>query len=156
MSQSPNQPTNQPTNLTHWATGAPNYSLSCLATELPYETNGLIKLLGLNNYSRLLLSRNRRDPLKHFAISVLRHIRFVVLRKKQFEQPNFTNYYVIWLLYLEIYIKNIVKKGRNCSPGAISLLFHNIFLDLDLDFCVKTRTRFSLRDNRSRDNESWL
>ena len=32
---------------------------------------------------------------KQFEISVLRHIRFVVLRKKQSEQPNFTNDYVI-------------------------------------------------------------
>ena len=40
------------------------------------------------------LSRNRRDPLKHFKVSVLRHIRFVVSRKK-FEQPNFTYDYVI-------------------------------------------------------------
>ena len=32
-------------------------------------------------YSRLSLSRNRRDPQIHFEISVLRHIRFVVLRK---------------------------------------------------------------------------
>ena len=46
--------------------------------------------------------------------------------EKQFEQPKFTNDYVIWLLYLEIYIENIVEKGRNCSPGAISPLFHNI------------------------------
>ena len=46
--------------------------------------------------------------------------------KKQFEQPKFTNDYVIWLLYLEIYIENIVEEGRNCSPGAISPLFHNI------------------------------
>ena len=46
-------------------------------------------------YSRLSLSRNRRDPLKHFEISVLRHIRFIVLRKKIFEQPHFTNDYVI-------------------------------------------------------------
>ena len=46
-------------------------------------------------YSRLSLSRNRRDPQKQFEISVLRHIRFVVLRKKQFEQPIFTNDYVI-------------------------------------------------------------
>ena len=45
-------------------------------------------------YSRLSLSRNRRDPQKRFEISVLRHIRFVVLRKKQFEQPIFTNDYV--------------------------------------------------------------
>ena len=46
-------------------------------------------------YSRLSLSRIRRDPLKHFEISVLRHIRFVVLNKKQLEQINFTNDYVI-------------------------------------------------------------
>ena len=46
-------------------------------------------------YSRLSLSRNRRDLQKQFDISVLRHIRFVVLRRKQFEQPNFTNDYVI-------------------------------------------------------------
>ena len=46
-------------------------------------------------YSRFSLSRNRRDPQKHLEISVLRHIRFVVLSQKIFEQPNFTNYYVI-------------------------------------------------------------
>ena len=43
----------------------------------------------------LSLSRNRRDPLKNFEISILRHIKCVVLRKKQFEQPKFTNDYVI-------------------------------------------------------------
>ena len=32
-------------------------------------------------YSRLSLSRSRRDPLKHFELSVLRHIRFAELRK---------------------------------------------------------------------------
>ena len=52
-------------------------------------------LIHPNKYSRLSLSRNRRDPQKQFEISVLRHIRFVVLRKKQFEQPIFTNDYVI-------------------------------------------------------------
>ena len=46
-------------------------------------------------HNRLSLSPNRRDPLKHFEISVLRHIKFVVLGKKQFEQANFTNDYVI-------------------------------------------------------------
>ena len=45
--------------------------------------------------SRLSLSRSRRDPLKHFEISVLRHIRFAELRKIPIEQPNFTNEYVI-------------------------------------------------------------
>ena len=46
-----------------------------------------------------------------------------------------------------MYIENIVEKGRNCSPGAISPLFHNIY-NLILDFCVLTRTRFFLRDKR--------
>ena len=36
-----------------------------------------------------------KGPSKQFEISVLRHYRFVVLRKKQPEQPNFTNDYVI-------------------------------------------------------------
>ena len=37
------------------------------------ERNGLM-------YSRLSLSRSRRDPLKHFEISVVRHIRFAELK----------------------------------------------------------------------------
>ena len=32
------------------------------------------------------------------------------------------------LLKLEIYIKNIVGKGRNCSYGAIAPLIYNILL----------------------------
>ena len=43
------------------------------------------------NYSQLSLSRSQWDPLKHFEISVLRHIRFAELRKIPIEQPNFTN-----------------------------------------------------------------
>ena len=39
--------------------------------------------------------RSRRDPLKHFEISVLRHIRFAELKKIPIEQPNFTNEHVI-------------------------------------------------------------
>ena len=56
------------------------------------------QLCEVGHYSRLSLSRNWRDHHKHFEISVLRHIRFVILRKKQYEQPHFTNDYVIWLL----------------------------------------------------------
>ena len=51
--------------------------------------------LQIGIYNRLSLSQNQRDPLKHCEVSVLRHIRFVVLRKKLFEQPNFTNDNVI-------------------------------------------------------------
>ena len=38
-----------------------------------------------------------------------------------------------------------MEKRRNCSLGAISPLFHNIF-HLMLDFHVSAGTRFSLRD----------
>ena len=79
-------------------------------------------------YSRLSLSRSWRDPLKHFEISVIRHIRFSGLRKIQIAQLTSTNEYVIRLLYLEIYIENIVEKGRNCPRGAISPLIDNILL----------------------------
>ena len=42
-------------------------------------------------YSRLSLSRTPRDSMKHFEISVVRHIRFTELRKKQLiEQPPLT------------------------------------------------------------------
>ena len=51
----------------------------------------------------------------------------------QIAQLNFTNEYLIRLLYLEIYIENIVEKGRNCSQGAISPLIDNILLP-DLRF----------------------
>ena len=88
--------------------------------------------------STLVISKS-----KHFEISVLRHIRFVVLRKKQFEQPNFRNDYVIGLLKLEIYI----ERGE-IAPQEQFLLFSTIFYNLILDSCVITRTRFFLRDKR--------
>ena len=40
-----------------------------------------------------------------------------------------------------------MEKRRNCSLGAISPFFHNIFYLL-LDFHVKAETRFSLRDKQ--------
>ena len=86
------------------------------------------KPVQISIYSRLSLSRNRRDSLKHFEISVLRHIRFAELRKIPMEQTNFTNKHVIWLFQLEIYVENIVEQGRNCSWGAISPLIYNILL----------------------------
>ena len=78
----------------------------CLFTYLPNITDRtplgfipdimvILQKYNLVNYSRLLLSRSRRDPLKHFEISVLRHIRFGELRKIPMEQPNFANEHVI-------------------------------------------------------------
>ena len=43
------------------------------------QTNRAIKHI---NYSRLWLSRNSRDSLKQFEISVPRHIRFAELKQK--------------------------------------------------------------------------
>ena len=51
--------------------------------------------LNFYNYSRFSLSRSQRDPLKHFEISVLRHVRFAELMKIPIEQANFTNERVI-------------------------------------------------------------
>ena len=73
--------------------------------------------LEVAKYSRLSVhvSRSRRDPLKHFTISVLQHIRCAELRNIPIKQPSFTNEHLIWLLYSEIYVENIVEKGRNSS-----------------------------------------
>ena len=99
-------------------------------------------------YSRLSLSRSRRDPQKQFEISVVRHIRFSELRKIQIAQPNFTNEYVIRLLYLDKYIMKTLWKRGEIAPQEQFLLFFTILYNLILDFCVITRTRFSLRDKR--------
>ena len=48
---------------------------------------------------------------------------------------------------LEIYVKNIMEKGK-IAPEEQFLLLSTIFCYLILDFCVKTRIRFSLRDKR--------
>ena len=59
----------------------------CLSARLTFH--------GAHKYNRLSLSRSRRDPLKHFEITVLRHIRFAELRKIPIKQANFTNEHVI-------------------------------------------------------------
>ena len=78
------------------------------------------------NYSRLSLSRSWRDPLKHFEISVLRHIRFSELRKMHIEQPNFT-------IFCYLMLDSTFKEGP----------------DVLFEIC-------GIRDNRSQDNESRL
>ena len=56
-------------------------------------------------YSRLSLSRIPRDSLKHFEISVPRHIRVERVRKTINWTTTFNKWiYVIWLLKLETYI----------------------------------------------------
>ena len=46
------------------------------------------------------------------------------------------------------YILKILCKRGEIAPQEQFLLFYTIFCNLILDFCVKTRTGFSLRDKR--------
>ena len=50
-------------------------------------------------------------------------------------------------LVKNILLKILWKRGE-IAPQEQFLLFSTIFCDLILNFCVKTRTRFSLRDKR--------
>ena len=100
--------------------------------------------------SRPSLSRSPGDFPIYFEISVLRHIRFAELRKKQKtnpEQSHFTTGYVMWLIKLRDNLENIVEKRRNCSLGAISPLFYNILLPV-VRFSCSIGIRFSLRNKR--------
>ena len=65
------------------------------STKKASKSEPVLRKQSYKKYSRLSLSRSRRDPLKHFEISVLRHNRFAELRKIQTEKPDFTNEYVI-------------------------------------------------------------
>ena len=62
---------------------------------------------------------------------------------------------------LEIYVENILEKGKKFSSGEISPLFHNNllpdvrFLTLNKDQIFSSRPTV-IRDNRSRDIESRL
>ena len=97
-------------------------------------------------YSRLSLSRIPRDSLKYFEISEPRHIRFAELRKKN-RTTTFNKYICYWTLEIRDILKNIVEKRRNCSLGAISPLFYNIFLPV-VSFLCLGRDQISLRDKR--------
>ena len=89
-----------------------------------------------------------QGTLKHFEISVPRHIRFAELRKKKIiTQPHFTNEYVVWRLKLEMYWKYCGKEEKLLLRSNFSS-FSTIFCYLSLDFHVKTWTIFSLQDKR--------
>ena len=74
-------------------TVSPTYIATCIPGNLPvgcHVCTAADYMCIFVKYSRLSLSRSRRDPLKHFEISVLRHIRCAELRKIPNEHPNFT------------------------------------------------------------------
>ena len=73
-------------------------------------------------------SRIPRDSLKHFEISVLRHISVAEVRKKINQTTTFNKLICNLTPAVRDIIKNTVEKRRNCSSGAISPLFRNILL----------------------------
>ena len=85
--------------------------------------------------------------MKHFEISVIRHIRFAELRKTinpttTFNRRNFE---------FDSQVRDILKilwKREEIAPKEQFLRFYTIFCCLLVDLCVKTSTRFSLRDKR--------
>ena len=102
-------------------------------------------------YSGRSLSRNPRDFMKYFEISLPRHVRFAELRKKIIQTMTFNKYTYIcicnWTLEVRDRLKILWKKGE-IAPKEQFLLFSTIFCCLLVDLCVKTWTRFSLRDKR--------
>ena len=80
-------------------------------------------------YSRLSLSRTPRDSMKHFEISVVRHIRFTELRKKQLiEQPPLTEWIRNLTPKLEIYWKYCGKEEKLLLRSNFSS-FSQYFID---------------------------
>ena len=71
------------------------FAVTIVKPHVPHKNLSFEKFHLNTEYSRLSLSRSRRDPLKHFEISVLRNIRIAEFRKNSIEQPNFTNEHVI-------------------------------------------------------------
>ena len=98
----------------------------------------------LCKYSRLSLSQIPRDSLKYFEISVFRHIRFAELGEKLIRLTTFNKYMCNWTLEVR-YIENIVEKRRNCSLGAISPHFHNLFLPVVKFLCLSRDKIFTSR-----------
>ena len=74
-----------------------------------------------------------QGTLKHFEISVPRHIRFSELmkKKKQFERSHLTNLYVIGLLSLEIYRKHCGKMEKLLLRSNLSTFPQYFYLLLD-------------------------
>ena len=69
-------------------------------------------------YSRLSISRSRRAPLKHFVISVLRHIRFAELRiKTTTTTKNQTTKFHKWTCNLTPLVRNIYYCIKSCAES---------------------------------------
>ena len=99
-----------------------------------------LSLRRINIQSTLVISKSKGPS------ETLRDIRTSTYQICRIEEnTNRTSKFHKWTCYLtpllEIYFENIVENRRN-------LLISTIFCYLMFGFCVKTRTRFSLRDKR--------
>ena len=113
-------------------------------------------------YSRLSLSRintqwtfgvkmtsyqRRCDVITSEPSETLRDIRTSTYQICRIEKKtNGTTKFHKWTCNLTPLVRNICWKY--CGTGEKLILFSTIFCYLMLDFCVKTRIRFSLRDKR--------
>ena len=95
-------------------------------------------------YSRLSLSRTPRDSIKYFEISVPRHIRFADSRKNIIRTTTFNKYICNWTLGDRDILK-ILWKVEKLLLGAISPLFHNIFLPVVRFSCLGRDQIFTSR-----------
>ena len=93
-------------------------------------------------HSRLSLSRNRRDPLKHFDTSILRHIRFVVLRKRTIWTTKFHKWLCnVTSLVINIYWK-YCGKGEKLLPRSNFYSFPQYFVTWFLISVLKQGPNF--------------
>ena len=91
--------------------------------------------------------------MKYFEISVPRHIRLAELRKKIIQVMTFNKYTYIcickWTLDVKDILKILWKRGEIApnfsSLGAISPLFHNIFLRVVRFSCLGRDQIFTSR-----------
>ena len=96
-----------------------------------------------------------RDSLKHFEISVPRHISVAEVRKKINRTTTFNKSICNLTPEVRDILKILWKRGE-IAPQEQFLLFFTIFCYLFLHCHIKTGTRISLRDKRGRDNEGRL
>ena len=84
----------------------PYYFLINFASKIPGSWSSFISAINNLKYSRLPLSRIPRGSLKHFEISVLRHIRVERVRKT----INWTTTFNKWICNLTPEVRNIYIK----------------------------------------------
>ena len=91
------------------------------------------QILAMCIQSTLVISNSKKisEILRDIRTSTYQICR---IEEKLVRLTTFNKYMCNWTLEVR-YIVNIVEKRRNCSLGAISPLFHNIFYML-LDFHV--------------------